>query len=418
MAQPAQVLAVLDDILLKQSHVDLETRARRHARTAFRAGRHPDRESAGDRIRSLRRAPRSDARPARLPVRAHRDPVSVRGAARRASRVGRRAWAVVVFPRPLRRRAGRGCRAVRAAHRGRHALRPRQLRHEERARRDVVRRKGAAHGRRRAARTAGAAVCARTRKPAARSGPARSAAAGLLPDDAVGMLLPEPTSGVVWNANRGAITLEVTVRGRAAHVALQHQGTNAVERALPLLARLFEVEARARRRRRLDSARRRARRRRHRTSTSCRPSAGSPSIGGPIPAEDFDAEKQRLLAILESARSQGIDLEVRDDSGRPFCVDAARRRARAARCRARSPPSPATAPVFEMCPGLLETRFYAERGVPALAYGPGILAVSHGPREFVKIGRMMECAKIYALAAAAMLAWRHERQDARAHRFG
>jgi acetylornithine deacetylase/succinyl-diaminopimelate desuccinylase-like protein len=57
-----------------------------------------------------------------------------------------------------------------------------------------------------------------------------------------------------------------------------------------------------------------------------------------------------------------------------------------------------------MCPGLLETRFYAERGVPALAYGPGILAVSHGPREFVKISRMMECARIYALTAAAMLA--------------
>src|SRR6185295_16842875 len=68
------------------------------------------------------------------------------------------------------------------------------------------------------------------------------AAAGALPDDAVGMLLPEPTSGVVWNGNRGAITLEVTVRGRAAHVALQHQGTNAVERALPLLGRLFEFK--------------------------------------------------------------------------------------------------------------------------------------------------------------------------------
>jgi succinyl-diaminopimelate desuccinylase len=56
-----------------------------------------------------------------------------------------------------------------------------------------------------------------------------------------------------------------------------------------------------------------------------------------------------------------------------------------------------------MCPGLLETRFYAERGVPALAYGPGLLAVSHGPREFVKISRMVECAKIYALTAARML---------------
>ena len=58
---------------------------------------------------------------------------------------------------------------------------------------------------------------------------------------------------------------------------------------------------------------------------------------------------------------------------------------------------------FEPCPGLLEIRFYAERGVPALAYGPGILAVSHGPQEFVKIGRMVECAKIYALTALRVL---------------
>src|SRR5262249_12002502 len=59
-------------------------------------------------------------------------------------------------------------------------------------------------------------------------------------------------------------------------------------------------------------------------------------------------------------------------------------------------------PAFETCPGLLEIRFYAERGIPALAYGPGILAVSHGPREFVKISRMAECAKVYALTALRM----------------
>ena len=60
------------------------------------------------------------------------------------------------------------------------------------------------------------------------------AAGGRLGTDGIGMLLPEPTSGVVWNANRGAITLEISVKGRAAHVGLQHQGINAVERALIL----------------------------------------------------------------------------------------------------------------------------------------------------------------------------------------
>ena len=38
-----------------------------------------------------------------------------------------------------------------------------------------------------------------------------------------------------------------------------------------------------------------------------------------------------------------------------------------------------------MCPGLLETRFYAMRGIPAYAYRTGLLTVSHGPSEFVPV---------------------------------
>ena len=49
------------------------------------------------------------------------------------------------------------------------------------------------------------------------------------------MLLPEPTSGVVWNANRGAVTIEARVKGRAAHVGLAHLGVNAFERAVAIV---------------------------------------------------------------------------------------------------------------------------------------------------------------------------------------
>jgi succinyl-diaminopimelate desuccinylase len=56
-----------------------------------------------------------------------------------------------------------------------------------------------------------------------------------------------------------------------------------------------------------------------------------------------------------------------------------------------------------MCPGLLEIRFYVERGMPAYAYGPGLLSISHGPKEFVDTDRIVECAAIYARVAATML---------------
>jgi len=233
------------------------------------------------------------------------------------------------------------------------------------------------------------------------------AAAGRLGADGIGMLLPEPTSGVVWHANRGAITLEITVKGRAAHVGLQHQGVNAVEKAQPLFARLFELK------RELDAQRGSV------LLVGGRVEAGTNFNAVPAfcrftvdrrtdPSEDFNAEKRRVLEIVEQARAVGVDVEVQTiQEGRSSStpVDSPLSRTLAESVAAITGASPA----FEPCPGLLEIRFYAERGVPALAYGPGILAVSHGPQEFVKIGRMVECAKIYALTAARMLGMSHSR---------
>ncbi len=121
------------------------------------------------------------------------------------------------------------------------------------------------------------------------------------------------------------------------------------------------------------------------------------------PDEDFDAEGSRLLERLDQARADGVDFEIRIlQEGRsafsPPDGPLATALADSATAVVGAPPA------FEVCPGLLETRFYAARGIPAFAYGPGILAVSHGPQEFVRISRMLDCAKVYALTAARVLA--------------
>lgn len=71
---------------------------------------------------------------------------------------------------------------------------------------------------------------------------------GILGQDGIAMLTMKPTSGVIWNANRGAVTLNDTLRGKAAHVGLQHQGLNAFERMLKVASALQalkdEVESR------------------------------------------------------------------------------------------------------------------------------------------------------------------------------
>jgi acetylornithine deacetylase/succinyl-diaminopimelate desuccinylase-like protein len=53
---------------------------------------------------------------------------------------------------------------------------------------------------------------------------------------------------------------------------------------------------------------------------------------------------------------------------------------------------------------LLETRFYAAKGVPSYAYGPGLLSVAHGPNEYVDLRLVRDCSAIYALTAMKLLA--------------
>jgi acetylornithine deacetylase/succinyl-diaminopimelate desuccinylase-like protein len=236
---------------------------------------------------------------------------------------------------------------------------------------------------------------------------------GLLGEDGIGMLTPEPTGGVVWNANRGAITLQVSVRGKSAHVGRQHEGVNAFERMLPVAQALAQLKADVESRTTAFHLQPEAARRsilmlggraEAGTNFNTVPEKCSFTIDRRInPEEDFDEEKRRLFDVIERARAAGAELEVEVlQEGRSCGVDpesalgvALARNVEAVMGR------PAQ---FEMCPGLLEIRFYAERGIPAFAYGPGLLTVSHGPNEFVPTERIVQCAQIYALTAAEMLA--------------
>jgi acetylornithine deacetylase/succinyl-diaminopimelate desuccinylase-like protein len=235
---------------------------------------------------------------------------------------------------------------------------------------------------------------------------------GVLGQNAIGMLTPEPTGGVVWNANRGAITLKVTVKGKPAHVGRQHEGVNAFEKMFEVVSAVQalkkEVET-------------------HVTTYQLSPAAARHSIlmiGGRSdsgtnfnvvpdsawftidrrinPEERLEGEKQRLLAVLDGARAKGIDLEVESlQEGASAGTPPGSKLEQALTRNIQEVTG--KAPLVEMCPGLLETRFYAARGIPAFAYGPGLLTVSHGPNEFVPIERIVECAGVYAFTAPNLL---------------
>jgi succinyl-diaminopimelate desuccinylase len=120
------------------------------------------------------------------------------------------------------------------------------------------------------------------------------------------------------------------------------------------------------------------------------------------PEEDFEAERQALIAVFDEMRRDGVKLDVEVfQEGHPSGSSETAPLARALSTHVRT--ITGKAPRFEMCRGLLEIRFYARQGMPAYSYGPGLLSISHEPREFVDTDRIVECAAIYARVAASML---------------
>jgi succinyl-diaminopimelate desuccinylase len=243
-------------------------------------------------------------------------------------------------------------------------------------------------------------------------GSAPLARVGILGENGIGMLTPEPSSGVVWNANRGALSMRVTVKGRPAHVGLHFKGKNAFEGMMAVAGRLLalkrEVENRTTGFRIAPEA---ARRSILLLGGECSggsnfnvvPDRMSFTIDRRInPEEDLETEKDRLFEALEELRREGIDLEWEVfQEGRPSGVSEDDPLARALVASAEEVTG--RRPDFEICPGLLENRFYAEKGMPALAYGPGLLSVSHGPQEFVVLRDVLDCATTYALTAVRLL---------------
>jgi acetylornithine deacetylase/succinyl-diaminopimelate desuccinylase family protein len=231
---------------------------------------------------------------------------------------------------------------------------------------------------------------------------------GLLGRGGVGMLLAEPTSGVIWNANRGAISLRVQVFGKSAHVGLQHQGVNAFERMHRVVAQLQALKQEVEQRTTCSKI----------GTEQARNSIlmlGGQSGGGSNfnvvpencwftidrrlnPEEDLVTEKAKLLNVLEGCKREGIPLEweILQEGHSASCdEDSVLGQALARSIHMVT----GDVPRFELCPGLLEIRFYAAQGIPAFAYGPGLLSVAHSPNEYVDLRKVAETAAIYALTA-------------------
>jgi len=224
-------------------------------------------------------------------------------------------------------------------------------------------------------------------------------AAGLIDPDALAMLTAEPTGGVVWASARGAITLRVRIAGREAHVGYVGEGVNAFEHMTRIAEPLAQLSRELLERGSMLVV-----------GGQSGSGAGFNVVPGSAwfsldrrfnPDEDLERETARMTELVErTAASLGAKVEIDVLQQQPAGSTPADHPAALAlsECIAEVEGAPAA---FELCPGVLDTRWYSQLGIPAFAYGGGRLDVSHGPREYIEEAAMRRCAEVYARFATA-----------------
>jgi succinyl-diaminopimelate desuccinylase len=118
------------------------------------------------------------------------------------------------------------------------------------------------------------------------------------------------------------------------------------------------------------------------------------------PEEDLNQELARLTEMIElAAAAAGAPVDIEVLQAQPSgSTDQNHPAAQAlARCVEAVDGSDAN---FRLCPGVLDTRWYSQLGIPAFGYGGGRLEVAHGPHEYIDEAAMRRCAAVYALFPA------------------
>lgn len=235
---------------------------------------------------------------------------------------------------------------------------------------------------------------------------------GFLPRASFGMLMPEPTSGDIWNANKGAFTYRVEIKGKPAHVALEGQGVNAFEHMVEIAYSLGKLKKEIMKRK---------------TDLPVSPPEADRSVmlvGGESgsgvnfnvvpekafftidrrinPEEKLEDARGEIMRVLNEHKEKGIEMEIELlQEGESSFVSSKTELALALKQSIID--ITGREPDFKLCPGLCEIRFFNNRHIPAYAFGPGLLEVSHGPAEYVNIKDVLNCTEVYVLIALRLL---------------
>ena len=225
-------------------------------------------------------------------------------------------------------------------------------------------------------------------------------------------IIAEPSGlSSIWDSHKGQAWLEVTVRGKSAHASTPWLGVNAFERACRLVVCLSESYVKQ------LPTKRFAKLVPYDDAIPVVTLGGVVKGGGKVnivpdaltftvdrrtvPGETFEEAKSEFLdALYRCADSLGIpreDLEVRTILAGEPCVmrDEGFKRGFAEAVE----DALGLKPVFKICQGGLDMRYFVAANIPTLTYSGGDSSKAHTADECAEISDLLGAAKVYALYA-------------------
>ncbi len=225
-------------------------------------------------------------------------------------------------------------------------------------------------------------------------------------------IMPEPSGGVIYHGYKGAVSWELTVRGKTSHSIYPFRGVNAFEGMVSLAERMMELKQRLATRRSIfpfeppeaaSSTLVLGGALKGREQFNIVPDRASFSLDYRfIPEESLAAAKKELMGVIEELRRKGVEIEINpitesEPGFTPMDSHICRALLRSAKeVTEREPP-------LRMLPGFIDIRHFITKGVPSLMYGPGDLEVVHQENEHISLAEVIRAVQVLGLTAVHFL---------------
>ncbi|MBS7643609.1 M20 family metallopeptidase [Candidatus Bathyarchaeota archaeon] len=229
-------------------------------------------------------------------------------------------------------------------------------------------------------------------------------------------IVTEPSSiSTIWNAHKGALWLEITTLGKAAHGSLPFMGINAFEKLIKVAQALEGLKPKLTMR--TSSHHVEPKEAMHPTimiggvvlggvKVNVVPSRCSMTIDRRlIPEEKMSDAKKEIEDVLKSLNLEDPELKIEVKSlleadaavtpqGEKICETLAKNIKQVTDIT----------PRFNLCTAFLDMRFLVNQaGIPTISYGPGLLKTAHTADEYVLVDDLVNATKVLALTAMDLL---------------